>query len=77
MTYVFGDLFGEYEKYRDMLAKINLKSTDVVYILGNVIDYGEEGIEILTDMSYRANVIPVIGEHEYYALKVLRELLDT
>ena len=76
MTYVMSDIFGEYEKYRAMLEKISFKNTDVLYILGNIIDYGEGGIEILTDMSYRANVIPVIGEHEYMALKVLGGLVD-
>ncbi len=71
MTYVIGDIHGNKEKYEQMLEKLNPKDTDAVFILGDVIDVGDNGIEILQDMMYRANVYPVLGEHEYMAKKFL------
>lgn len=71
MTYVIGDIHGNKEKYEQMLEKLSPKETDAVFVLGDVIDIGDEGIAILQDMMYRANVYPVLGEHEYMAKKFL------
>ncbi|MBQ9748880.1 MAG: metallophosphoesterase [Clostridia bacterium] len=74
MTYVMSDLHGEYEKYIRMLRTIRFSDDDVLYILGDVLDRGEHPIRILTDMSMRANVIPLRGNHEELAEHVLRRL---
>lgn len=71
MTYVIGDIHGNKEKYDAMLQKLSPKDTDAVFVLGDVIDIGDDGIAILQDMMYRANVYPVLGEHEYMAKKLL------
>ncbi|MBQ8502841.1 MAG: metallophosphoesterase [Clostridia bacterium] len=71
MTYVIGDIHGNKEKYDAMLEKLSPKDTDAVFVLGDVIDIGDDGIAILQDMMYRANVYPVLGEHEYMAKKFL------
>ena len=71
MIYVIGDIHGRKDKYDEMLAKLSPKETDAVFVLGDVIDVGEESIEILQDMMYRANIYPVLGEHEYMAKKLL------
>lgn len=70
MIYVIGDIHGNKEKYDEMLSKISPAETDAVFVLGDVIDIGEYSIEILKDMMYRANVYPVLGEHEYMARKI-------
>jgi serine/threonine protein phosphatase 1 len=33
-------------------------------------------MEVLRDMSLRANTIPIVGNHEYFALTNLKELLQ-
>lgn len=71
MIYVIGDIHGNKEKYDEMLNKISPKDTDAVFVLGDVIDVGDESVEILQDMMYRANIYPVLGEHEYMAKKIL------
>lgn len=71
MTYVIGDIHGNKEKYEQMMEKLSPKETDAVFVLGDVIDIGGEGIAVLQDMMYRANVYPVLGEHEYMAKKFL------
>ncbi len=70
MTYIIGDICGNKEKYEKMLEKLNPKDTDAVFVIGNVL-CGENGIEILQDMMYRANIFPVLGKQEYYAKKLL------
>ena len=70
MIYVIGDIHGKKDKYDEMLAKLSPADTDAVFVLGDVIDVGEDSIEILQDMMYRANIYPVLGEHEYMAKKI-------
>lgn len=70
MIYVIGDIHGNKEKYDEMLAKLSPSDTDAVFVLGDVIDVGEDSVEILKDMMYRANIYPVLGEHEYMARKI-------
>ena len=71
MTYVMSDIHGQYEKYRAMLKKIEFSDDDTLYILGDIVDRGEEPMRILSDMSMRANIIPLMGNHEHMAQYVL------
>lgn len=71
MIYVIGDIHGCKDKYEEMLGKLNPEELDAVFVLGDVIDGGDEGIAILQDMMYRANIYPILGEREYYAKKFL------
>lgn len=72
MTYVMSDIHGDYGKYASMLKKIAFSDDDTLYILGDVVDRGENAMRILSDMSMRANVIPIMGNHEHMAQHVLR-----
>jgi len=74
-TYVMSDLHGEYQKFLAMLDKIDFSEEDLLYILGDVIDRGEEPIALLTDLSQRENVIPLIGNHELMMLEVMAGLM--
>lgn len=71
MIYVMGDIHGCKDKYDDILSQIKPKEMDAIFVLGDVIDHGDDGIEILNDMMYRPNIYPVLGEREYYAKKFL------
>ena len=42
-----------------------------MYVLGDIVDYGEEGMELIGDLSIRYNVYPIVGEHDYTAVKML------
>ena len=74
MIYVMSDIHGCYEKYKAMLEKIKFSSADTLYILGDVIDRGEDGIEILSDMINHFNIVPMLGNHELMAYSVLTRL---
>jgi len=75
MVYVMSDIHGEYEKYLAMLQRIDFKDTDTLYVLGDVIDRGAQPVAILKDMMSRANVYPIIGNHEFMAIDILEDLL--
>lgn len=70
MIYVIGDIHGDKEKYDAMMEKLSPTDNDTVFVLGDVINIGDSSIELLQDMMYRANVYPVLGEHEYMAKKI-------
>lgn len=72
MTYVVSDLHGSYSKFKELLEKINFSDDDVMYVDGDIVDYGEDPIGLLCDLSMRYNVLPIVGDHDYKALKFLR-----
>lgn len=47
MIYVMSDLHGDFNKFTSMLNLIKFKQEDTLYVLGDVIDRGYKGIEIL------------------------------
>ena len=75
MQYAVSDIHGRYDKYIQLLHRINLRPSDTLYILGDMIDRGPDGLKILLDMSMRANVVPFLGNHEYAALTCLPLLI--
>lgn len=76
MIYAMSDIHGCFDKYQAMLSEIQFKSTDTLYILGDVIDRGPDGIKILQDMNERSNVIPILGNHEFTAAVCLPWLME-
>ena len=73
MIYVISDLHGCYDKYLQMLEKIKFNNEDTLYVLGDIVDRGDDGIKILLDMMTRSNVVPMLGNHEYMAFSVLKK----
>ena len=71
MTYVLSDLHGAYRKFTELLRTVRFGDADVMYVLGDVVDYGEESMELVSDLSMRANVYPVAGEHDFLAARML------
>ncbi len=74
MNYAVADLHGSYDKFKRLLKEIKFSDNDFLYVVGDIVDYGEEPIELLTDLSMRYNVIPILGDHDYRAYKLLCEL---
>ncbi|MBD5474847.1 MAG: fructose-bisphosphatase class III [Lachnospiraceae bacterium] len=68
MTYVISDIHGNFEKYEDMLELIHLSDEDGLYVIGDVIDRGPDGIKILKDVMERPNAHMILGNHELMAL---------
>ena len=74
MTYVISNIHGNYDKFQEMLEKIRFKDSDVMYILGDIVDYGDKSMELIGDISMRYNVLPILGEHDMRAYKLLSAL---
>lgn len=74
--YIMSDIHGNYEKYIQALKAINLHDNDTLYVLGDVVDRGANSCKILIDMMCRFNVIPLLGNHEFMAMKVLSKLIE-
>ncbi len=71
-SYVMSDVHGQYKSYMKMLKKIDLKAEDTLYVLGDVIDRGPDGIKIITDMMKRPNVVMILGNHELLMMDALK-----
>ncbi len=76
MIYAMADIHGQYDKYISMLQKINFSDSDVLFVLGDVIDRGSQGMAILKDMMMRTNVYPILGNHEYMAITAIPWLMQ-
>ena len=74
MTYAVANLHGCFNKFKKLLRQINFNDNDVMYVIGDIVDYGEEPIELLCDLSMRYNVIPILGECDFRAFEMLTEL---
>ncbi len=79
MIYVCSDIHGCFARYKQVIDR--LKDTDHLYIIGDIIDRGNYGIEIFLDVMKRDNVTVLLGNHEYMmycslALNMSRELYN-
>ena len=71
-TYVCSDIHGLKDRYDAMMCMI--QPHDHLYILGDVVDRGPFGTEILWDVMHREQVTMLLGNHElmmkqYYEAK--------
>lgn len=65
MIYVTSDLHGySLEKFQDFLNKVGFGKEDILYVLGDVIDRGPDGIKLLRWMMCQRNVELILGNHE-------------
>lgn len=76
MYYAMSDIHGCFDKYKEMLSLIDFTPRDTLYVQGDVIDRGPDGIKILQDMMLRPNVFPMLGNHEFTAAVCLPWLME-
>ncbi len=72
MTYICSNIRGDFTKFNELLEKIGFCDDDIMYIVGDTIDFHEESMDLLCDLSMRINIYPVLGSHEKKALTLLR-----
>lgn len=73
-TYVISDIHGEYQRLMKLLEKIDFNDSDTLYLLGDMIDRGKQGLKILQFGMKHQNVIALMGNHEYMAIQPLNWL---
>ena len=77
MIYVTADLHGyPLDKFKDFLAKVGFGKDDTLYILGDVIDRGPDGVRILQWIMAQKNVQLLLGNHEAMMLACESALFD-
>ncbi len=73
-TYVISDIHGQYEPFKRMLEQINFSDEDVLYVLGDAIDRGPDGIKILKEIMKQDNMKMFLGNHELLMMEALRNV---
>lgn len=74
-TYVISDIHGQYDKFIAMLDAINLRDTDTLYVLGDILDRGPHPIKVILKLMEMPNAICLVGNHEYMAAECLSFLM--
>lgn len=67
--YVISDIHGEACRFHSMLEKIQFSDEDTLYILGDVVDRGPDGVALLREIMSAANMILLLGNHEHMMLR--------
>lgn len=76
MTYVLSDIHGNLQRFKSIMAQINLQADDTLYVLGDVIDRYAGGIKILRQIMRMPNAEMLIGNHEYMMLNAIGHCKD-
>lgn len=64
-TYVMSDIHGFYQTFLNALNTIEFTDDDELYIIGDVIDRGTQGVKILQYVMNKPNIHMIMGNHEY------------
>lgn len=73
-VYVLSDVHGNWRRYNSAMNVI--KEDDHVYLLGDAIDRGPDGIKILFDFFSRRNTTFIMGNHELFLYRYLKDVYD-
>ena len=69
MIYVTSDLHGyPLNKFLAFLQESGFTEDDFLFVLGDVIDRGKHGVELLQWMTQQPNVQMILGNHEWFLL---------
>lgn len=71
MHYVLSDIHGNTRRFDSVMAQIDLRPEDTLYVLGDVIDRYPDGGRILRRLMGMPNVRMLLGNHEYMMLDAL------
>lgn len=67
-TYVVSDLHGQFEVFIRGLVELEFNDDDFLYVIGDAIDRGPEGVSILNYVRTHDNMDLLIGNHEFMML---------
>ncbi len=73
-VYAVSDLHGRYDVFLRGIERIGLESSDKLYVIGDAIDRGPDGIKILKHVMERDNMDLLIGNHEFMMLNSVNAL---
>lgn len=68
-TYCVSDIHGNADAFFALLKFLQFKDTDTLYVLGDVIDRGPDGISLLKTIMHTHNIKMLLGNHELMMLE--------
>ena len=77
MIYVCSDIHGCFSEFKCLLETVDFKDEDTMYILGDVLDRGEEPIALLQYVMSKDNIVLLKGNHENDAFLLLTALVNS
>lgn len=75
MNYFISDIHGEYDLFVSLLEKIRFSVSDSLFVLGDMIDKGNDSIQVLKELYSMQNATCILGNHEYDFLKYYRSVM--
>lgn len=73
-TYIMSDIHGHYTEFQKMLKKIKFDESDMLYIIGDIIDRGSDNLKMLDYVMNHKNIQLLMGNHEDMFLHSYRDL---
>lgn len=73
-VYAMSDIHGKYDLFMELLEQIQLKDSDTLYVLGDILDRGPHPIKTLLKLMEMPNAVCIVGNHELMALECLEFL---
>lgn len=70
-VYAVSDLHGQYQTFLSGLHKIGFNENDQLYLIGDAIDRGPDGVKLLQHIQREENMDLLIGNHEFMMLNSL------
>lgn len=70
-TYVVSDMHGQKNLFDHVLQQANFSAQDHLYVLGDAIDRGFDGIKLLQQIAATPNMTLLLGNHEYMMLNAI------
>ncbi len=67
-VYAVSDLHGQYEVFIRGLEKIGFSDSDELYVIGDAVDRGPDGIRLLQYIKEQSNMTLILGNHEVLML---------
>ena len=71
-VYCISDIHGMAGAFHKMLETIHFSEDDTLFVIGDVIDRGEQGIQLIQELMAMDNAVMLLGNHEYMMLDALR-----
>ena len=68
-TYCMSDIHGQIDAFNEMLEKIEFSSDDKLYVIGDVVDRGPAGVDMLLKVKSMPNATMLLGNHEHMMME--------
>ena len=76
MIYLRSDIHGFYQEYLYFLEYVKFSNKDRLYILGDTLNRGPDGIALIKDIMKRENMILIKGNHEHTMCEKFEEIIN-